>query len=173
MGAFITSVSEDEARNQVIAEKIRQLAGQDRKLLVLSDRRQHCQDLFALCHEQIPCGLYLGSMKQADLKLSEERQVMFSTYAMCSEGFDLPSLSTLVMATPKSDVNQSCGRVLRMAPGKKHEPLIVDIRDGHAVFHAQFNKRRTWYKSQGFKIAGADQGEPRRTTSYACAFLED
>ena len=68
-------------------------------------------------------GYYIGGMKQKDLEISETKQIVIATYAMAAEALDIKSLSRLVMATPKSDI-QSVGRILRM----KHEnPIVVDI----------------------------------------------
>lgn len=43
LAGFITQISEDETRNEFIADVIREYAMQGRKMLVLSDRRAHCQ----------------------------------------------------------------------------------------------------------------------------------
>lgn len=157
LAAFITSLSEDDDRNQLLASLIKQYAGQGRKLLVLSDRRVHCEQLRKMCEVDATCGLYLGSMKQEQLKQAEDCQVLLSTYAMTSEGFDLSALDTLILATPRSDVNQACGRILRMTPGKKHNPVIIDVTDNSGVFYAQSQKRKSFYRSQGFSIASRNE----------------
>ena len=46
------------------------------------------------------------------------------------------------MATPKTDVTQSIGRILRT---KHSSPLVVDIVDTHDVFKNQFKKRHYEY----------------------------
>ena len=68
---------------------------------------------------------------------------------MASEGLDIKTLTTLVMATPKSDVCQSVGRILR----SKHEnPLVIDIIDIHQIFKNQYTKRKAYYKKKEYKI---------------------
>ena len=57
-------------------------------------------------------GYYVG-MKEKDLKESESKKVVVATYAMASEGLDIKTLSSLIMATPKSNVEQCIGRILR------------------------------------------------------------
>lgn len=168
MAALVTTISEDEARNQVLKDVILQHALTGRHMLVLSDRRAQSEALCRMCKDAVPCALYLGSMKADDLKHAEAQQVMFSTYAMCGEGFDKFIISCLVMATPKSDVNQACGRVLREGPGKEHHPLIVDVRDNFGVFHAQFRKRESFYKSQGFSLTRtvSEQASPAVTYMF-------
>ena len=64
-------------------------------------------------------GFYLGGMKEHALKESETKKVIIATYAMASEGLDIKTLTTLLMATPKSDVCQSVYLILY----KHNEPL--------------------------------------------------
>ena len=95
-------------------------------------------------------GFYVGGMKEAALKSTESKQVVLATFAMASEGLDIKSLSTLFMVTPMTKIEQSVGRILR----QKHEfnPVVVDIIDAHANFQRQWLKRKTFYKSQNYKI---------------------
>ena len=77
------------------------------------------------------CWVLLGGMKQKDLKATEGNTIIIATYAMASEGLDIKHLRTLLMATPKSDVEQSVGRILR----EEHtQALIIDIVDMHGIF---------------------------------------
>jgi superfamily II DNA or RNA helicase len=87
-------------------------------------------------------GYYVGGMKDKDLKASEKMKVILATYQMAAEGLDIPTLSTLILATPKTDIVQSVGRILRV----KHErPLIIDIIDQHGIFKQQWSKRKAYY----------------------------
>jgi hypothetical protein len=53
------------------------------------------------------------------------------------------------MATPKTDIEQSVGRILR----EKHsQPIVVDIIDTHEPFQKQWVKRRAFYRKQNYKI---------------------
>jgi hypothetical protein len=53
------------------------------------------------------------------------------------------------MATPKTDIEQSVGRILR----EKHSsPVVVDIIDSHDLFQNQWRKRKTFYKKENYKI---------------------
>jgi len=95
------------------------------------------------------CGYYLGGMKQKDLKESEDKTVIVSTYAMAAEALDIPTLSILVMVTSKTDIVQSVGRILR----KKHDnPQIVDIIDSHNIFQNQWARRKTYYRKCNYRI---------------------
>jgi len=94
-------------------------------------------------------GYYIGGMKEKDLKLSETKKVILATYAMAAEALDIKTLTTLIMATPKTDVTQSIGRILR---SKDHNPVVFDIIDKHDVFQNQWRKRRVFYKKENYKI---------------------
>jgi hypothetical protein len=57
------------------------------------------------------------------------------------------------MITPKTDITQSVGRILRM----KHEnPIIVDIVDSHDIFQNQWRHRKTFYKKCNYRIQQTD-----------------
>ena len=88
-------------------------------------------------------------MKEAALKESETKQIIIATYSMAAEALDIKSLTTLIMATPKTDIEQAVGRILR----EKHSrPVVVDIIDSHGIFQNQWTKRKKFYKSQNYKI---------------------
>ena len=53
------------------------------------------------------------------------------------------------MATPKSDVCQSVGRILR---SKHSQPLVIDIIDTHDIFKRQYLKRKTYYHKKKYII---------------------
>ena len=94
-------------------------------------------------------GYYLGGMKERDLKVSEDKVVILATYAMASEGLDIKTLTTLVMATPKTDVTQSVGRILRT---KGHRPVVLDVVDGHGLFQGQWRKRAAFYRKSKYRV---------------------
>jgi superfamily II DNA or RNA helicase len=94
-------------------------------------------------------GYYIGGMKQTDLKISESKKIILATYAMAEEALDIKTLTTLIMATPKTDVTQAVGRILR----EKHEkPMVIDIIDGHNLFKKQWLKRQSFYKKNKYNI---------------------
>ena len=96
-----------------------------------------------------PVGYYLGGMKQAELKESAEKQVIVATYSMAAEGLDIKTLNTLILATPKTDIIQAAGRIVRI----KHErPMIIDIIDSHDMFLRQWQKRRKYFSENKYNI---------------------
>jgi superfamily II DNA or RNA helicase len=94
-------------------------------------------------------GYYIGGMKEEQLKKSELKQIIIATYSMAAEGLDIKTLTTLILATPKTDIEQAVGRILR----EKHEqPLVIDIVDNHEVFKKQWDKRKAYYLKNNYKI---------------------
>jgi superfamily II DNA or RNA helicase len=57
------------------------------------------------------------------------------------------------MASPKTDVCQSVGRILRT---KHSSPMVVDIIDKHDIFEKQWHKRRQYYMKQKYNIISSD-----------------
>ena len=89
-------------------------------------------------------------MKQEQLKESEEKNIMLATFSMASEGFDCKELDTIILASPKSNIEQAVGRILRKKKEDRERiPLIIDIIDNFSVFGRQGEKRlRVCQKSQ-------------------------
>ena len=108
-----------------------------------------------VCRNLASVGYYVGGMKEAELKQSEGKQIILASYAMASEGLDIPSLTTEFLITPKTDVVQIVGRILRA----KHSittPTIYDFVDVHDTFQRQWAKRKSYYKKQNYKIITTD-----------------
>jgi len=123
----------------------------EQQIMILAHNKTLLQYLFkAIEHKKVATvGYYLGGMKEAELKASETKKVIIATYAMASEGLDIKTLTTLIMATPKTDVCQSVGRILRT---KHTTPVVIDIIDAHDLFINQWQKRKAYYKKQNYKI---------------------
>jgi len=108
-----------------------------------------------VCKNLASVGYYVGGMKEAELKKSEKKQIMLSSFSMCSEGLDVPTLNTEFLITPKTDIVQTVGRILR-AKHKFSHPIIYDFVDTHDVFQRQWLKRKAYYKKQNYKIIGTN-----------------
>ncbi len=128
----------------------------DRQLLVLSDRREHLAAFEGGFKARgfASVGYYVGGMKQKDLEVSAGKRIILATFAMAAEGFNVPTLNTVLLATPKSAVEQAVGRVLRQRPEeRKVAPLICDVLDSvFAECNGQWRKRAKLYKSCGYRI---------------------
>jgi superfamily II DNA or RNA helicase len=107
-------------------------------------------------------GYYVGGMKEAALKESEGKKVIIATYSMAAEGLDIKTLTTLIMATPKTDIEQSVGRILRERHGT---PVVVDVIDKHDLFQKQWAKRKTFYRKQNSKIIQTTNADYTSDTS--------
>ena len=92
------------------------------------------------------------SVKAADrTKFCDSKKILIATYAMCKEGFDVATLNTLVMATPRPDVDQIVGRIMRTEKTTRTvDPLIVDIVD--PAFRRQFQERLRLYKERNYIV---------------------
>jgi hypothetical protein len=129
-----------------------------KQIMVLAHNRDLLTFLYdAIRHrisdEENIVGYYVGGMKEKDLKITEGRRIVLATYAMAAEALDIKTLSTLVMATPKTDIEQSVGRILR---AKGQNPIVVDILDAHDYLKRQWNTRRQFYKKCNYKITSTD-----------------
>lgn len=152
-----------------------------RKVLVLSDRKAHLSSISGLLPSHLSSGFYIGGMKPDDLHKSERKDVILATYAFASEGFDVKDLDTLVLASPKSDIEQSVGRVLRAkAEDRMNIPIVIDIIDQISFFEMQAAKRKVFYRKHGFTLVSnspdvdSDTLDARATIdSGTAAFLED
>jgi superfamily II DNA or RNA helicase len=108
-----------------------------------------------VCKNLASVGYYVGGMSEQELKASEQKHVILATYSMASEGLDIPGLNAEFLISPKTDIVQSVGRILRA----KHaitKPVIYDFIDTHDVFQRQWLKRKAFYKKQNYKIIATD-----------------
>lgn len=149
---MVNNVTNCGARTNMIIEEIKKIMEEaGRKMLILSDRREHLKNINDILVELgFDTGFYLGGMKQKDLDISETKPIILGTFSMSSEALDIPELNTLFMTCPKSNIEQSVGRILR----KEHDikPLIIDVKDDFAPFSNQFKKRKAYYKKCKYDI---------------------
>ena len=123
----------------------------EQQIMILAHNKNLLKYLHdAIAHRNIATvGYYIGGMKESALKETETKKVVIATYSMAAEALDIKTLTTLIMATPKTDIEQSVGRILR----EKHSsPIVVDIVDSHDLFKNQWRKRKTFYKKENYKI---------------------
>jgi superfamily II DNA or RNA helicase len=149
---MISKICSNESRTSMILNVIHHELkdNYEQQIMILAHNKSLIAELFhkAQVFEK-SVGLYIGGMKEEQLKESETKKIIIATYAMASEGLDIKTLTTLCMATPKTDVCQSVGRILR---SKHKRPLVIDIIDKHDIFQRQFNKRKTYYNKKKYNI---------------------
>ena len=141
--AMIVNMCNSEERNKFILDIINN--NKHRVILVLTQIRNHAIYLHSKLED---AGLYMGKMSLEELNESNTKNVIIGTYNMASEGYDNPRLDTLILATPKSDVEQAVGRILRKQ--NKNPPLVIDIQDFFSTFTYSNYKRLNFYKKRGF-----------------------
>lgn len=150
---MINNISDFNPRRIFIMKILQDLISEDNKkqIIVLSHKRDLLDHIYDETNRLnfATCGKYVGGMKQNDLKTSEEMQIVLATYSMAAEALDIKSLNTLVMVSPKTDIIQSVGRILRTKCDGK---IIVDIIDSHDIFQYQWKKRRVYYKKSNYNI---------------------
>jgi hypothetical protein len=194
---LINRICERPDRTELIVLLTKQLLKEGRRILILSDRKQHLADLetrfltesggglvsiaekmpkvtkvrkskvlnstpisgsgsvevlnstpiLEINPDEILLGYYVGGMKEQELELSSSCNVILGTYAMASEGMNIKALDTLILASPKSDIVQSVGRILRTRPeDRTRVPLVVDLIDPHESLVRQSQKRIHYYR---------------------------
>jgi superfamily II DNA or RNA helicase len=151
---MINKVVEFKPRNDLIINLLEDLSEDNRKILVLTDRVEHTKTLFEGLPEKVRDDACILSqkVKAADrAKFCDSKKILIATYAMCKEGFDVATLNTLVMATPRPDVDQIVGRIMRTEKTTRTvDPLIVDIVD--PAFRRQFGERLRLYKERNYIV---------------------
>lgn len=152
---MLSELTADTARNLMIAADVaREAAESDGIVLVLSDRKAHCENLRALLRYRfkVDAALMTGDLTLAERQEvtgrlnSREIRVVIATGQLIGEGFDCPHLTTLFLATPirfSGRLLQYLGRVLRPAPGKGKARVFdyVDIHVGPLVKAARSRER--------------------------------
>lgn len=170
MSKMINNICECRHRVTFIVEKLLDVLKDEpkRRVLILSDRRNHLTMFMEELNknEYKDVGYYYGGMKQDDLKESEKKQIILGTFCMISEGFDVKGLDTLILASPKSDIIQSVGRILREKPEDRiHIPLVIDIVDDFSLFPKQAKKRYSYYKSCKYDIHKDDDKQLKQNNT--------
>lgn len=156
MGLVTKAMASSMSRNTEIVSFILQAYEANRNCLVLSELKEYHLNRLAemLLGEGIPqkdIGFYVGGLSKIELELAKVKRIILGTYAMCSTGTDAILWDSLVLATPRSDVKQPIGRVMRANPGKK-EPVILDLVDKNQIFQNFYISRLKQYYSVQAKI---------------------
>lgn len=159
LGRLITVLSKIGSRNDLIVDHILKAVEAGRRVLVLSERLKHLDTLKAMVEflwdgspSALNIGRYVGGMKESEIEVSKTCNLLFGTVQYAKEGLDDPSLDTLFLTTPKSDVEQPVGRILRRDADKK-PPFVIDFLDDKTGPCIGFYKRRRkQYEQLGFEV---------------------
>ncbi len=152
-----------QKRNELIVQMIKSFGDEQRRVLVLSERREHLKRIYGMLKNEcvsFTYGMFVGQMKIADLERSKACDIILATYQAFGEGVSEKDLDTLLLLTPKKFIGhlknttktesgkleQIVGRIFR----KNHTdraPKIVDLCDNFSVYKNQSNGRKAFYKS--------------------------
>jgi superfamily II DNA or RNA helicase len=152
MARVIGFLVADMERNRLLV-RIAQLMKVDRaggKGILLSDRVAHLKILHRLMPDglsQIVCGA-MNTTAQGGVNF--DQFLTLSTYGLLSEAVDCDA-DFIILATPRSDVEQSTGRAIR---GRSERvPVIIDLGDmSNDKLRAMCRTRRGFYQSKGYKV---------------------
>ena len=153
---MINKLTAEQNRTKWLTEILEEVLAESpqRQILVLTDRVQHTQDLlntlpFSIREQAAILSQDVAAGKRAEYCAT--KAILIATYAMCKEGFDVPTLNTLMMATPRPDIDQIVGRILRVEKSARTiHPLIIDIVDPQ--FRRQFQERLGLYKKRSYGL---------------------
>ena len=159
---MITNLTLLEERNKHIINIINELRkDSNRKILILSGRKAHLKLLKDSIDESIEKDIknnkileneittcyYTGDVKKDNRQFAEQNgDILFGTYDMAQEGLDIDRLNTIILASPKKDIIQAVGRILRkVLKNGDIRPVIIDITDNLSVFKFQAIQRKRFY----------------------------
>jgi superfamily II DNA or RNA helicase len=83
-------------------------------------------------------GAYRSEQERTEAKQCD---VIFSTFSMANEALDICELDTVFLVMPRSDVDQTTGRVMRICL-EKNQPMIFDVSDTYPDLLADQAQRR-------------------------------
>lgn len=166
-------LAQSHVRNSMIADMILSCYNKGRNTVFFSDLKEsHLEPIHdLLINRGIPekdMGYYVGGIKEAEREYVKRQRIVLATYQMCSMATDAPWWDTAILGTPRSDVEQIVGRVIReyegkinwMDEGKKPGkcPVIFDLIDDDCFLFKQYaEKRHWWYLSKKFRIIQAGE----------------
>jgi superfamily II DNA or RNA helicase len=164
-GHITKLLGSNDARNNRILGLLSMTYSKGRNVVVFSDSLKHLDTLKGLLLSSgIPeddIGKYVGGLKEHERDVAKTRRIVLATYQMCAVATNAPWWDTAILATPKSDVVQIAGRVIRRHEGKVDAvkalsgakgtvPIIFDLVDlDSRVYKGYFKKRLAWYTSIG------------------------
>jgi len=151
--SLLDSLIENDIRNQTIAE-IAQLY-QDRTILILTKRVEHCRDLVDRLKK---LDQSVTTMTGSSRKYDKTARILVSTFSKLGVGFDDKRLNMLILACDIVNVEQYAGRVFRTY--EERPPVIIDLIDDHGTLKTHWYTRRQWYLSRGAEISSFKKIHP-------------
>ena len=177
---LITNIVECKERNDEIVRWIHDICkDSNRKLLILSARIEHLKTVDAAINPEITRSYYIGGMKEEVRETGAlNSQVILASYSMASEAMNIKALNAVILASPRSSIEQSTGRILRVRVSERVvEPVIIDIIDPHDTTMSQWKRRLAYYKKCKYDIKEYRQGGKEIVTvkpdENGCLIMDD
>lgn len=157
--AMETNIVNFIPRTNMIIKVLKELLADNKKrnVFILSSRRDHVftieEKIKAKKLAKGSVGVIVGGMSQNAIKESMEKQIIVATFKIAEEGFDCKKLNTIILATPKKNVEQAVGRILRVKKTeRKVIPLIINICDMFGSYINWGTKRNAYFKKKKYEI---------------------
>ena len=176
---MINQVCEFPPRNVYIVQTLKDVLEKEpnRKVLILSERRNHLQALEQLLRDHYDSiGYYVGGMNKKELDDGASKDIILATFQLASEAMDIPKLNTLILASPVSSIEQPIGRIQRKKKEEReYTPLVLDILDEFSIFERQGAKRIAFYKKNKYSIEDSEKDlkETLSDPSVKYQFIKD
>lgn len=160
-------IRNNEIRDDLIIEDIKECVAAGRTPVVLSRYKEHSEKLYERLKDYANHVFLMtgNNSKKEHKKILEqlhevnekETLILVATGSLIGEGFDYPRLDTLFMAMPvsfRSVVEQYAGRLNRDYEGKENV-IVYDYVDSHIpMFDNMYAKRLKAYRQIGYDICG-------------------
>lgn len=154
---LISSLCDNEERTDKIIKNILSCHNEGRKQVVLTLRKQHCEDITNKLKEKGIKVYYIASKlipkkREEIIKQKVEWDVIVATYSLLKEGVNIKELDTLHLTTPSKDkamIVQCAGRIERYIENKK-QPIVYDYVDIDIPYCVNAYKKRKGYLKRRF-----------------------
>ena len=154
----VTKLANDEEYRHTVAMLAAAYAAKGHKVLVVSDRVSFLKACSILTGDKSVCVTgevaHEDREKLVDEILYGDKNVLYGTQAIFSEGISVDTLSCLILATPVNNeplLTQLVGRVIRKKEGKI-SPVIIDIHLKGNTARKQASNRVGFYMKQGWDM---------------------
>jgi superfamily II DNA or RNA helicase len=154
----VTKLATDEEYQHTISMLAAAYAARGHKVLVVSDRVSFLKRCAELTGDKAIC--VTGEVEHEDREklvdqiLYGDKEVLYGTQAIFSEGISVDNLSCLILGTPVNNeplLTQLVGRVIRKKEGKI-DPVIIDIHLKGNTARKQASNRVGFYMKQGWNM---------------------
>ena len=154
----VTKLATDEEYQHTISMLAAAYAARGHKVLVVSDRVSFLKRCAELTGDKAICVTGEVSHEDRETLVEEilygDKEVLYGTQAIFSEGISVDTLSCLILGTPVNNeplLTQLVGRVIRKKEGKI-DPVIIDIHLKGNTARKQASNRVGFYMKQGWNM---------------------